>query len=143
MRVSSRATGSEMICLRERQTRFSSSICWPKLRVARRSDYSLMTSVLHVSTRTMKTSKHWQECSCDKLVTNMLLQRNDINPCIYKLFCEALDLEQHGDDFLVCGLTSNSELLADEFKNHFLVKKAEKLVPKDHREFRSGVGICQ
>ena len=34
-------------------------------------------------------------------------------------------LEQHGDDFLVCGLTSNVEMLADEFKNHFLVKKAE------------------
>ena len=36
-----------------------------------------------------------------------------------------MDLEQHGDDFLECGLTSNLEVLADEFKNHFLVKKAE------------------
>ena len=33
--------------------------------------------------------------------------------------------KQHGDDFLVCGLTSNLEVLADEFKNNFLVKKAE------------------
>ena len=32
MCVSSKPSGSEMICLRERQTRFSSSICWPKLR---------------------------------------------------------------------------------------------------------------
>ena len=45
-----KARGSEMICLRERQTRFSSSICWPKLRVARISDYSLSTSVLHLCT---------------------------------------------------------------------------------------------
>ena len=36
-----------MICLRECQTRISSSICWPKLRVARISDYSLSVSVLH------------------------------------------------------------------------------------------------
>ena len=36
-----------------------------------------------------------------------------------------LDLEQHGDDLLVCGLTSNLEVLADEFKNNFLVKKSE------------------
>ena len=39
-----------MICLRERQIRFSSSTCWPKLRVARISDYSLSTSVLHLCT---------------------------------------------------------------------------------------------
>ena len=31
----------------------------------------------------------------------------------------------HGDDFLVCGLTSNLVVLADEFKNNFLVKNAE------------------
>ena len=74
---------------------------------------------------TRKASKHWQEFSCDKLVTNMLFQQNDINPCIYKRFCDNWDLEQHGDDFLVCGLTSNLEVLADEFKNNLLVKKAE------------------
>ena len=74
---------------------------------------------------TRKASKHWQEFSCDKLVTNMLFQQSDINPCIYKRFCDNLDLEQHGDDFLVCGLTCILELLADEFKNHVLVKKAE------------------
>ena len=34
----------------EHQTRSSSSICWPKLRVARISDYSLSTSVLHLCT---------------------------------------------------------------------------------------------
>ena len=32
---------------------------------------------------------------------------------------------QHGGDFLVCGLKSNLECLADEFKEHLLVKKAE------------------
>ena len=30
---------------------------------------------------TRKASKHWQEFSCDKLVTNLLFQQNDINPC--------------------------------------------------------------
>ena len=33
-----------------------------------------------------KASKHWQEYSSCKLVTNMLFQQNDINPCIYKDF---------------------------------------------------------
>ena len=56
---------------------------------------------------------------------NMLFQQNDINPCIYNQFCDNLDLEQHGDFSLVCGLTSNLEVLADELKNNFLVKKAE------------------
>ena len=32
---------------------------------------------------TRKASKHWQEFSCDKLVTKMCFQRHDINPCIY------------------------------------------------------------
>ena len=34
-------------------------------------------------------------------------------------------MEQRGDDFLVCGLTSNLEALADEFKNNCLERKAE------------------
>ena len=137
----------------------------------------------------------------------MLVQQKDI-PCIYKRFTDNLDLEQHGNDFLVCGPTSGLECLADEFKKHFLVKKAdivslrpehqkethfckrricvddagwhieldqwyvrslldtmgmntckslatpgskdqekqttnEKLDPQEHREFRSGAGICQ
>ena len=85
---------------------------------------------------TRKASKHWQEFSCDKLVINMLFQQDDINPCIYKWFCHNLDLERHGGDFLVCGLTSNLELLADEFKNHFLAKKAEivSLRPEHQKE---------
>ena len=62
---------------------------------------------------TRKASKHWQEYSSDKLVTNMLLQQNDINPCINKRFCDDLDLEQHGDDFLVCGVTQ-SEYIPQE-----------------------------
>ena len=52
---------------------------------------------------TRTASKHWQEFSCDKLVTNTLFQQNDINPCIYKRLSDDLDLERHGDDFLVCG----------------------------------------
>ena len=32
---------------------------------------------------TRNASKHWQEFSCDKLVTSMLFQEKDINPCIY------------------------------------------------------------
>ena len=34
---------------------------------------------------TKKASKHWQEYSSDKMVTN-------INPCIYKRFCDDFDL---------------------------------------------------
>ena len=74
---------------------------------------------------TRKASKHWQEFLCDKLVTYVLFQQNDINPCIYNQFCDNLDLEQHCDHILVCGLTSNLEVLADEIKNNFLVQKAE------------------
>ena len=74
---------------------------------------------------TRKASKHWQEYSSDKLVTNMLFQQNDINPCIYKRFCVGLYLEQHGDDFLVCGVTRSLEKLTDEFNKFFLVKKSE------------------
>ena len=37
---------------------------------------------------TKKASKHWQEFSCDKLVTNMLFQQNDIDPCTYTRFCD-------------------------------------------------------
>ena len=33
---------------------------------------------------TRKASKHWHEYSSDRLVTNVLFQQNDINPCIYK-----------------------------------------------------------
>ena len=55
----------------------------------------------------------------------MLFQQNDANPCIHNRFSDNLDLEQHGDDFLVCGLSSDLECLAEEFKKHFLVKKAE------------------
>ena len=54
----------------------------------------------------MERGKHQ---STDRLVTNMLFQQNDINPCIYKRFCDDLDLEQHGDDFLVCGVTRSLE----------------------------------
>ena len=55
----------------------------------------------------------------------MHFQPNDINPCVYKRFRGHLDLEQHGDDFLVVGLTSRLECLAKEFKSRFLVKKAD------------------
>ena len=76
----------------------------------------------------MERGKHqsnWQEYSSDKLVTNMLFQQNDINPCIYKRFCDGLDLEQHGDDFLVCGVTRSLEKLTEEFNGNFLVKKSD------------------
>ena len=72
-----------------------------------------------------KRQKLLQECSCDKLVKSMLFQQNDINPLIYGRFAVNLDLEQLGEDFLVCGTSSDLECLAEEFKTHFLVKKAE------------------
>ena len=77
---------------------------------------------------TRKASKHWQEYSSDKLVTNMLLQQNDINPCIYTRFCDDLDLEQHGGDFLVCGvLVKKSEIVSlkpeHQSETHFLKRR--------------------
>ena len=85
---------------------------------------------------TRKASKQWREYSSDKLVKSMLFQQNDINPCIYKRFSDNLDLEQHGDDFLVCGSPSDLECLADEFKKPFLVKKAEIVIlrPEHQKE---------
>ena len=41
----------------------------------------------------------------------LLFQQSDIHPCIYKRFCDDLVLEQPGDDFLVCGLSSDWECL--------------------------------
>ena len=42
-----------------------------------------------------------------------------------KGFCDDLDLEQHGDDFLVCGGTRSLEKLTEEFNGNFLVRKSE------------------
>ena len=66
----------------------------------------------------------------------MLFQQKDTNPSIYKRFCDNLDSAQHGDDFMVCGLTSILEVSADEVKNNFLVKKAEivSLKPEHQKE---------
>ena len=33
--------------------------------------------------------------------------------------------KQHGDDFLVCGVTRSLEKLTEEFNRNFLVKKSE------------------
>ena len=71
-------------------------------------------------------------CRVDKVTESSCLHldqlcrgsANQITTSI-RVFSDNFDLEQHGDDFLVCGLTSNLEVLADEFKNHFLEKKAE------------------
>ena len=78
-------------------------------------------------------SSEWNEESIIALARVLMRQArdkyafptNDIIPCIYKRFCDNLDLEQDGDDFLVSELTSNLEVLADEFKINFLVKKLE------------------
>ena len=43
---------------------------------------------------TRRASKHWQEFSCDKLVASKLFQQNDINPCIYKRFCDNFEPQE-------------------------------------------------
>ena len=85
---------------------------------------------------TRKASKHRQEYSCDKLVKSMFFQQSGVSPCISKRFSDTLELKKHGDDFLLCGSTSGLEFLADEFKKHFLVKKAEivSLRPEHQKE---------
>ena len=79
-------------------------------------------------------SSEWNEESIKALARVLMRQARDKYAFFNRMtsiraftmrFCHNLDLEQHGGDFLVCGLTSNLELLADEFKNHILVKKAE------------------
>ena len=141
------------ICLREHQAPSSSSIFSQKLQVARTSESLLVIDTrvecMHARTAeeiyvnvpsgiksskfgrlkaavngTRKASKQCQDSS-DKLVKSMLFQQSDINPRIYRRFSDNLDLEQHGDDFLVCGLSSDLECLGEEFKKHFVVKKAE------------------
>ena len=52
-----------------------------------------------------KASKQWQEYSSEKLAKSMLFQQSDTNTYICKRFSDNLVLEQHGDDFLVCGLS--------------------------------------
>ena len=74
---------------------------------------------------TRKASKHWQEYSADKLVTICLSNRTTSIRAFTKRFCGDLDLEQHGDDFLVCGVTRSLEKLTEEFNRSFLVKKSE------------------
>ena len=105
-----------MMCLLESHTRLSSSIWWPKLRVARISDYSLSNiSVAFVHARTdegmfcekafryqefkiwaTQGSCEWNEKSIKALARVLMrqardkkkiFQRKDINPCIYKRFC--------------------------------------------------------
>ena len=80
----------------ERQTRLSSSICWPKLRVARISDNSLFDISV----------------ACDKVVTNALFQPND-RKSVYvqtKGFVVMWTWNSTATIFLVFGLPSNWEV---------------------------------
>ena len=127
--VSSRPRGSGTTCLQERQTLF---IKYLLAKAASCKEFGIVVvdisvAFMHARTDeeiyvkvpsgiksskswklkaavngTRKASKDWQEYSSDRLVTNILFQQNDINPCIYKRFCDDFDLEQHGEDFLVC-----------------------------------------
>ena len=83
-----------------------------------------------------KASKRWQEFSCDKLVTKMQTNRTTSIRVFTSGFATSWTWNSTVTIFLVCGLTSNLECLADEFKNHFLVKKAEivSLRPKRQKE---------
>ena len=51
-------------------------------------------------------------------------------------FSDNLDLEQHGDDILICGPSSDLECVADEFRKNVLVKQAEfvSLRPEHQKE---------
>ena len=126
------------------ETRSSSNISWPRLRGAKTSESLSLTSVLpSLHARTDEgiyvrvPSGHQEYSNCDKIVKAACFSnKNDINPCIYYRFSDNLDLEQHGDDFLVCGSSSALKCLADEFKKHFMVKKAEivSLRPEHQKE---------
>eukprot|EP00971_Amphidinium_carterae_P036008 707659-Amphidinium_carterae.1 len=57
-------------------------------------------------------------------------ERNDVNPCIYINRQTGIELEQHGDDFLCSGPLTEWRTLAAQFREHFLVKKAD-LIGRD------------
>ena len=84
---------------------------------------------------TRKASKHWQEYSSDKLVTNMLFQQSDINPCIYKRFCDDLDWNSTAMIFW-CVAQHKVWKNSRGIQGHLLVKKAEivSLKPEHQRE---------
>ena len=65
-----RPTGSEMICLRERQTRFLSSICWQKQRVAR-------TRYQEFKILETQGSSEWNEESIKALARVLIRQAGD------------------------------------------------------------------
>ena len=124
-----------MTWLRERQTHFSSSILVVDIRVAlmhARTDEEICVKVLSgvKSSRfwrlqaavngKRKGSKHWQEFSCDKLVTNMLSNRTTS----IRVFTEGFVIIWTWNSTATIFSTSNLEVLADEFKNNFLVWKA-------------------
>ena len=94
---------------------------------------------------TRKASKHWQEYSSDKLVTNIFLQQNDINPFFLKLricvdeFGWHVQLDQRYVRSLLDAMAMNhgKSMATLRSKGQESNGSTAKLEQKEHTEFRS------
>ena len=84
---------------------------------------------------TRKASQMWTEFSAEKVI-GWGASRNDHNPCIFRIEDTDLDIEQHGDDFVIEGPRQAVVEIRDKFNKAFLVKKADiiSLHPDDDKE---------
>ena len=73
---------------------------------------------------TRKASQMWTEFSAEKVI-GWSASRNDHNPHIFRIEETDLDIEQHGDDFVVEGPRDAVVAIRDRFREAFLVKKAD------------------
>ena len=75
---------------------------------------------------TRKASKHWQEYSSHRRGDKYAFSNRTTSIRAFtKDFVMVWTWKQHGDDFLVCGVTRSLEKLTEEFNRNFLVKKSE------------------
>jgi len=77
----------------------------------------------------------WTEFSAEKVI-GWGASRNDHNPCIFRIEDTDLDIEQHGDDFVVEGPRQAVVELREQLNAAFLVKKADiiSMHPDDDKE---------
>ena len=78
----------------------------------------------------------WTEFSAEKVI-GWGASRNDHNPCIFRIEDTDLDIEQHGDDFVVEGPRDAVVEIRDRCHEAFLVKKAD-IISMDPRDDKEG-----
>ena len=73
---------------------------------------------------TRKASQMWTEFSADQ-VRGWGAQRNDHSPCIFRMADMDMDIEQHGDDFLVEAGRESLIWIRDRFNEAFVLERAD------------------